>query len=101
MSAARAGTAIPSCDAVCRAIISSSFVRTTHAETRLRSDERRGPLRPFALRFPLTLPLRPHSEGQAVMFWTNGHSNTMTFGPPTTGIVVDDTPDGNAASDEG
>ena len=25
------------------------------------------------------------------MFWTNGHSNTMTFGPPTTGIVVDDT----------
>ncbi|MFC4785626.1 hypothetical protein ACT8ZV_14190 [Nocardioides sp. MAHUQ-72] len=54
------------------------------------------PLRPFALRFPLTLPLRPLSEGQAVMFWTNGHSNRMTFGPPTTGIVVDDTPDDNA-----
>jgi hypothetical protein len=58
------------------------------------------PLRPFALRSPLTLPLRPRSEGKAVLFWTNGHSNTMIFDPPTRAIVVDDTSDDNAAPDE-
>ena len=37
------------------------------------------PIRPFALRFPLTLPLRTNAGPEALLFWTNGHVNTMSL----------------------
>lgn len=48
------------------------------------------PLQPFALRFPLTTPLRNPDSPHALLFWTNGDINTMTFGERMTGVVVDD-----------
>ena len=51
------------------------------------------PIRPFALRFPLTTPLRENAGPEALLFWTNGHVNTMVFGERTRGVVVDDPDD--------
>ena len=48
------------------------------------------PLQPFAMRFPLTTPLRNPDSPEALLFWTNGDINTMTFGERMTGVVVDD-----------
>lgn len=48
------------------------------------------PTRPFALRLPLTMPLRANSGPEALLFWTNGHVNTMVFGERIRGVVVDD-----------
>lgn len=53
------------------------------------------PIRPFALRFPLTMPLRANSGPEALLFWTNGHVNTMVFGERLRGVVVDDPHDLN------
>ena len=49
------------------------------------------PLRPVALRFPLTTPVRSDAGPEAWMFWTNGDIQTLAFGERTTTIVVDDT----------
>lgn len=48
------------------------------------------PRRPFALRFPLTTPLRDPNSPEALLFWTNGHVNTLVFGDRMQGRVVDD-----------
>jgi hypothetical protein len=50
------------------------------------------PLQPFAVRFPLTTPLRDHGASEALLFWTNGVINTLTFGERISGVVVDDGP---------
>ncbi len=49
-----------------------------------------GPNRPFALRFPLTMPLRDNAGPEALLFWTNGHVNTLVFGERMRGVVVDE-----------
>lgn len=49
--------------------------------------------RPFALRFPLTTPLREGAGSDAWLFWTNGEVQTLQFGERITAVVVDDTPD--------
>lgn len=51
--------------------------------------------RPFALRFPLTTPVRPGAGSEAWVFWTNGEIQTLAFGEPIKGVVVDDTFDGD------
>jgi hypothetical protein len=48
------------------------------------------PIRPFALRFPLTTPLRADAGPEALLFWTDGRINTVRFGERTSGVVVDD-----------
>ena len=48
--------------------------------------------RPFALRFPLTTPLRDNAGPEALLFWTDGNVNTVVFGDPFSGVVVDDHP---------
>lgn len=50
------------------------------------------PKRPFALRFPLTTPLREGAGSEAWMFWTNGETQTLQFGERIRAVVVDDTP---------
>ncbi|WP_345207384.1 hypothetical protein [Fodinibacter luteus] len=52
--------------------------------------EKLRPLRPVALRFPLTTPVRPDAGQDAWMFWSNGDIQTFAFGERTTTIVVDD-----------
>lgn len=52
------------------------------------------PVRPFAVRFPLTMPLRNPDLPDALLFWTNGDINTMKFGERMTGVVVDDSGQG-------
>jgi hypothetical protein len=59
------------------------------------------PLRPFAMRFPLTTPLRDPNYPMALLYWTNGHVNTMTFGERMTGLVVDDGDDPSRAGEPG
>lgn len=49
--------------------------------------------RPFALRFPLTTPVREGGDGLAEMFWTDGTVNTLSFGERTTATIVDGTSD--------
>jgi hypothetical protein len=58
------------------------------------------PLQPFAMRFPLTTPLRNPDSREALLFWTNGDINTMTFGERMTGVVVDDDTQERAARPE-
>lgn len=48
------------------------------------------PVRPFALRFPLTTPLRDNAGSEALLFWTDGQVNTMAFGERISGVVVED-----------
>lgn len=50
-------------------------------------------VRPFALRFPLTTPLRDPSRPKAELYWTDGDVSTVTFGDRMTGVVVDDPAD--------
>jgi hypothetical protein len=59
------------------------------------------PLRPFALRFPLTTPLRNPNSPEALLFWTNGHVNTLIFGERMHGRVVDDPVDDPRSQDAG
>jgi len=49
--------------------------------------------RPFALRFPLTTPVREGGDGLAEMFWTDGTVNALSFGERTTATIVDRTDD--------
>ena len=58
------------------------------------------PLQPFAMRFPLTTPLRNPDSCEALLFWTNGDINTMTLGDRVTGVVVDDTQEQPDPSDD-
>jgi hypothetical protein len=48
------------------------------------------PLRPFAVRFPLTIPLRDPNTREALVFWTNGRVITVAFGERMEGRVFDD-----------
>jgi hypothetical protein len=48
------------------------------------------PRRPFALRFPLTLPLRGGNGPEALMFWTDGTVHSVDFGKIMHGEVFDD-----------
>lgn len=50
------------------------------------------PAAPFALRFPLTTPVRGGDRTSAEMFWTHGYMNTVQFQDGTSAIVVDDLP---------
>lgn len=45
---------------------------------------------PFALRFPLTLPLRDGGSPDALLFWTSGDTQTLKFGERMRGVVIDD-----------
>jgi hypothetical protein len=48
------------------------------------------PLRPFAMRFPLTKPLRDPKNREALLFWTDGTVQTVAFGKRMQGKVVAD-----------
>lgn len=45
--------------------------------------------RPFAMRFPLSLPLRENGSEIPQLFWTSGVQQDMTFGPMQRATVVD------------
>lgn len=54
--------------------------------------------RPFALRFPLSLPVREGSSAKPLLFWTDGTRQELTVGPVQRVRVVDSSADHNEES---